>query len=143
MGGVKPLRHLPDQLDLLGQGAPGAEVGQRRPLHELEDEAGALAERAHLVDPHHVRVLDPCLHPGLEEHALGLPGVEAAEELDRHGPFQRLVPGAMDLAHPAAADEPPELQVVVEGGDDVHAISRSAAPMRVATSSSTGSAKLE
>ena len=68
-------------------------------LHQLEDDAGPAAERAHLVDLDHVGVLHPGLEPRLQQQPLGVARSAAAHELHRHRPLQPPVPGAVDLAH--------------------------------------------
>ena len=144
VGGVQSLGGLTQQLDALGEAGAGREDRQRAALHELEHDAGAAAQRAHLEDPHHARVVHARLEPRLEQEPLGLARVGAERELHRHRALQRAVPGAVHLAHAPGAQQPLELHAAVERrGRRVQVTSRSAWPRRTATSSSVGSAKLE
>ena len=85
-------------------------------------------------------MLHPRLEPGLEDDPLGIPGVVAADQLHGHGTLEASVPAAVNLAHPARAEQPPELDLIVQGCEALaHRRSSSAARIRRETSSSSGS----
>ena len=132
---------LSQQLHPQGQRCVRGQLPQGAALHQLHDDAGSSLQGAHLVDAHHMGVLHPGLEAGLQDQPLGLPGVGAPHELHGHGPLQAPVPGPVDLAHAALAQEPLQLQPAIQRGQQQgHGAPGRARRMRSATSSSSGSA---
>ena len=80
------------------------EVAQCGPLDVLHDEVGDPVEAALVEDGHHARVGQACRGPRLTAEArdeVGGVGQVGVHELERHGPVQATVMGAVDGGHPA------------------------------------------
>ena len=114
VSGVEPGGRLAHQLHPLGERERRGQYVERPPLDELEEDAGATSQRAHLEDPHHMGVLDAGLEARLEQEPLGVPGIRAAHELHGDGALERHVPGGVDLAHAALAEQLPQLHPAIQ-----------------------------
>ena len=117
-----------------------AEIRQGPPLHQLEQDAGTALQRARVMHPHHVGMLDPGLEPGLQQQAVSLFRIAAAHELDCYRTFQPRIPGPVDLAHAPGPEDALEGDAAIQGRQgQAHRASTIAARMRRATSSRSAS----
>jgi hypothetical protein len=108
-------RDLYDDRDRLrrGQGTAGEDVGQPPALDHLHDDqesAPGLDQVVHCAD---AGVIQGGGRDGFAAEALAhvVSGDLGAEHLQRHGPVQARVAGAIDLAEPAPAQELPHLEL--------------------------------
>ena len=107
MGGAERAQPLGNQAQglLHRQRSCCDEVAQRGPLDILHDEVGHPVEAALVEDCHHAGVGQACRGPGLTAEArdeVGGVGQVCVHELERHGPVQATVMGAVDGGHTAA-----------------------------------------
>ena len=114
------LGHQPQSL-LDGQRTRRDEVAQRGPLDILHDEVGDPVEAALVVDGHHARVGQPGRCPRLAAEARDeIGGVRqvGVHELERHGPVQATVVGAVDGGHATAREAVDDLVARVDQPTD-------------------------
>ncbi len=118
----EPRRHLPRDVQGLVLREPPDAAEERRevlPVHELHRQEVltlGLADVPHAADG---RVRDLPRHAHLAVEALEAPGValeRARQELEGHGMLELQVVGAVDLAHPAAAEEADDAVALAEDG---------------------------
>ena len=90
-------------------------IGQGLAAHVLHGEVGRPLELADVVDVHHVGVLQARLGARLQHQAFDQVGAAAQlapQDLDGHRPLQAEVVGQVDRAHPALAQQRPDLEVI-------------------------------
>ena len=109
-----PVGNLVGDTGALGETERSArdEVGEGRTVHQLHDDRARSAEILEAVDGRDVRVVErreqPCL--ALEADAtLGARAHAFGQHLDRDVTVQPTIGGAIDLAHPARAEERDDL----------------------------------
>ncbi len=103
--------HLPLSLQL---------IGQRLAAHVLHGEVRRPLEAPDVIDVHHVGVLQPGLGARLQHQPLDQVGAAAQlgpQDLDGHRPLQAEIVGQVDRAHPALAQQRPDLEVI-DGAPD-------------------------
>jgi hypothetical protein len=97
------------------------EILPGEPLHH---QVGVILRRHPVVDvAHDPRVVELCERRDLAIEALPVGHAAAAQHLDGHGLARALVPGLVDLAHPAGAGEPLQREAPAQLVSDVHTAS--------------------
>ena len=129
VGGREARRHLPGNRDGAILGEPAFFLEQRRQVRSLHvrhrDVRGAV-DLAEIVDANHVLVRDLAREEKLTLEAalerlggLGVVGVWRPDDLHGDCDLEHLVPGLIDRAHPAGAEQPddviPGAEIVADG----------------------------
>ena len=85
-----------------------AVVAERPPFEQLHDDVGHALMLAHLMDRHHMRVLDRSEGSALADEPLPggrVAGVTGRHHLDRHSAVEAVVVGQVDAAHRSGTDQ--------------------------------------
>ncbi len=103
VGGVDGAGGVAHELDLVGERQLVAQLAQAAPLDVLHGDVRPPLGLADLVDLADVGVGDPRLGPRLAQEALGLRGIVAVEELERHPAVEGRIERLVDRAHAAGS----------------------------------------
>jgi thioredoxin 1 len=111
-------RHAERELQRALPGHGLRQLVERLPLDQLVGDVRLALHLADAVHAHHVGVQEPRDGARLDAEAIARRelGIGHGEELERHGPIERVVASQVDVPHPSAPERPDHPEAVELGG---------------------------